>query len=91
MKPDDDLSGKPLIKIVCASILCLETSTTYDGVRHRFIKSRFVLPRRRLEGFKTNLDDFVTREEAWQIALKAQQIQPAIGQTPGTLRSEDLY
>lgn len=35
------------------------------------------------DGFLTNLDRFVDREEAYQIALAAQQHTPAMGKNPG--------
>lgn len=42
------------------------------------------------QGFVTNRRDFVTREEAWEVAKNANQIRRVTGK-PGTLYSEDLY
>lgn len=42
------------------------------------------------QGFVTNRREFVTREEAWEVAKSANQIRRVTG-TPGTLYSEDLY
>ena len=42
------------------------------------------------QGFLTNLNRFVDRQEAWEIAKKANQIIKVSG-GEGTLYSEDLY
>lgn len=42
------------------------------------------------QGFVSNRRDFLTREEAWEVAKNACQIRRVTG-TPGTLYSEDLY
>jgi len=43
-----------------------------------------------VQGFLTNFDRFVNREEAWKIAESANQIINQSG-AKGTLYSEDLY
>lgn len=43
-----------------------------------------------VQGFFTNKQRFVTRQEAWEIAANADQIKRVTG-SPGTLFSEDLY
>lgn len=42
------------------------------------------------QGFVSNRRDFLTREEAWEVAKNANQIRRVTGK-PGTLYSEDLY
>lgn len=42
------------------------------------------------QGFLTNKQEFLTREQAWKVAEAAKQIRQVTGE-PGTLYSEDLY
>jgi len=43
------------------------------------------------DGFIDQFNNFLTREEAWVIALKQRQIIRDEDKTPGTLYSENLY
>lgn len=43
------------------------------------------------QGFVDNRGKFLTREEAWPIAVAAQQIRQRVGGDEGRLFSENLY
>lgn len=43
------------------------------------------------QGFVTNTNRFVNRQEAWHIALKAGQLDESTKNLPKSLFSEDLY
>jgi len=90
MTPDTDLDSKPMIRIVCAAIFSHSTGKVVKGVRHRFIREEFNITDGTTEGFVTNQNKFVTREEAWHIAEAVGQIinKPL---NPGSLSSEDIY
>ncbi len=81
--------------IVCAAIRA-EDGQTLCGARHfDTIMRTFVKENRHKwigaeQGFIDNNQQFLTREEAWVVAEKANQIIRITGQR-GTLYSEDLY
>lgn len=74
------------------------TGVVFTGIRHSqciYVKSAVTGLRdcesgENIQGFLTNLNRFVDREEGWIIAKEASQIIRVSG-GEGTLYSEDLY
>lgn len=101
MNEDHDLSTEPLIRIVCAAIrhegtgLVIAGTRHYDSIMRDIINTGYYSERLMWfaaeQGFLTNKQEFVTREQAWKIAEAAGQIRPHPSVVPGTLHSEDLY
>jgi len=91
MNEDHDIPTTPLIRIVCAAIRCGLTGMTIAGVRHRFIKEGFMSFKHSEEGFLTNQNEFLDREQAWKVALAADQIRNPLEGNVGVLCSEHLY
>lgn len=75
-----------------------DTGVVFLGHRHgQCIYSKYVITGLRdaesgkyIQGFLTNLNRFVDRQEAWNIAKEANQIIKVSG-AEGTLYSEDLW
>jgi hypothetical protein len=83
-------------RIVCAAIRI--NGQIICGVRHWDMIMRLTMAGLKLkapnamQGFVDNHGYFVTREQAWEIALAAKQFNPAKHVGPqGELFSEDLY
>lgn len=85
-------------KIVCAAML-MDDETVVTGVRHFSPDMRQTLQRIygdgyhlrvKEQGFITTKYTFVSREEAWRIALEQNQITRRCG-CDGDLYSENLY
>lgn len=89
-------------RIICAAIKLVESGKIYYGHRHNHcleamggelswtMNRQDISKVEKVQGFITNENKFVTREEAWVIAEKANQIIRQSGGS-GTLYSEDLY
>lgn len=87
--------------IICAAIR-LENDKIYYGHRHNHciqaandaltwgMSRKTIMSLKKEQGFITNENKFVNREEAWNIAEAANQIIEVSG-VKGTLYSEDLY
>lgn len=77
-------------RIVCAANRVKSNhSIIHLGVRHC---DRFMPDGRDCEqGFIDNRGEFLTREEAWPVALAAGQIFRRVGGDEGRLYSENLY
>lgn len=60
---------------------------TIKNINKNYCVNKYIVT----SGFITNLDRFVTREEAWEIAKNANQIIERPNQIEGILFSEDLY
>ncbi len=68
----------------------------FDSLMHSVLRdSDFISPGRfEVQGFVDNKGEFLTRTEAWQVALEAGQIMRRCGGDTaegGTLYSENLY
>ena len=84
-------------RILCAAIRLLEKDTTIgccrhlDGIEilHNLISNVYVT--QEMQGFLTNKNRFVSRREAYEIAVAAQQLIIEESQQCRILYSEDLY
>ena len=88
-----------LHKILCAALLVTKADgdrVIVTGVRHfddLMVAHLKVIGFRRTEvqGFLDSLGNFLTREEAFEVASKAGQIIRRVGGDEGCLYSENLY
>ena len=88
-------------RIICAAMRCRKTGKVICSVRHwdEFCRMAFDTKDQAIDfddeqGFVDNRYTFLTREEAWQVALEAGQIIRRVGgdtMNGGTLYSENLY
>jgi hypothetical protein len=82
--------------VVCAAIR-LKLGVVVCGPRHFDATMRKVIEKLRLtvcdaeQGFVDQFGEFLTREQAWDIAKARGQIRTDNGICTGTLYSEDLY
>lgn len=89
--------------IICSAIKITETEKIYYGHRHNHCRDAmngelsWTMNRQQIskvkneQGFITNLNRFVGREEALQIALKNNQVKNLKEVRGNQLHSEDLY
>ncbi len=83
-------------RVVCAAVR-LKLGIVVCGPRHFDATMRKMIEQLRLtvrdseQGFVDQFGNFLTREEAWDIAKARDQILPNRGGILGTLYSEDLY
>lgn len=100
--PKQEAPGNPLEqRIVCAAVRCRQTGRVIPSVRHcdKFVRAAFPSEEALAEfddeqGFLDNRYVFLTRTEAWRVALLAGQIIRRCGgdhRDGGTLYSENLY
>ena len=73
----------PTQRIVCAAIRAPSGKITLQ-IRH-------CAPPRYKQGFVDQFGTFLTREEAWKVAIEAHQIIRRVGGDEGRLYSENLY
>lgn len=88
-------------RIVCAANRNANTGLVicgarhFDAIMHRQMEGRPLAERddwrRSEQGFIDQSGQFLTREQAWPIALAAQQIRQRVGSDEGMLFSENLY
>lgn len=88
-------------RIVCAAMRCKKTGKIIASVRHwdeicnqAFPNEEAILEFDDEQGFLDNRYQFLTREEAWKVALAANQIIRRVGGDDakgGRLYSENLY
>lgn len=82
--------------VVCAAVR-LRQGVVVCGPRHFDATMRKMIEQLRLtvtgaeQGFVDQLGNFLTREEAWDIAKARGQVRTENGICCGTLYSEDLY
>lgn len=101
---EEDLSDAPLLRVVCAAIrhkdgTIIAGARHYDGIMRGVILSICTdVEEARADGwysceqgFLTNTGEFLTREQADPVAVRANQIREHRGRIPGRLHSEDLY
>ena len=92
-KPDYDVTPR---RVVCAANRHRESGLIICGARHWDKVMRAQVSetehgtRNWEQGFIDQFGDFLTREEAWVVALYEGQIRREVS-TPGTLYSENLY
>lgn len=84
-----------VIRISCSAIKHGETGEIICGPRHCHVIKSFtkrnmsILGNNSIQGFMTNMNDFVDRIEGAEIAIKSGQIEEL--NIPPNLYSEDLY
>jgi|SRR5690606_4933875 len=81
-------------RIVCAAIRHRETGAKICGARHHNCLHSplcFGFQSEWEQGFVDQFHKFLTREEAWDIALRQNQIARRCGGDDGKLFSENLY
>lgn len=83
---------EPTQRIVCAANRDVD-GTLYLGVRHcdRFMHDAKTDQRYCEQGFIDQFGEFLTRQEAWKVAVAANQIIRRVGGDEGRLYSENLY
>ena len=83
----------PTQRIVCAANKDSSTRKIVLGIRHcdRFMHDTDVDNRFAEQGFVDQFGTFLTREEAWKVAVAANQIIRRVGGDEGRLYSENLY
>lgn len=91
-KPDYSITPR---RIVCAANRNRESGRIICGARHwDNIMRASLLPGEKFtgwdQGFIDQFGDFLTREEAWEVASEQEQIRREVS-SPGTLYSENLY
>lgn len=91
-KPDYTITPR---RVVCAANRNRETGRIICGARHwdKIMRSQ-KLPEEKFtgwdQGFIDQFGDYMSREEAWVVALEQNQIRLEVS-APGTLYSENLY
>lgn len=86
-----------MLRIVCAAMMNSDKRVIcsprhFDSVAHAAISdSRRTGWKTAIQGFVDNRGNFLTREEAWPIAVAAGQIIRRVGGDEGCLYSENLY
>ncbi len=82
-------------RVVCAANLNNDTEEIILGVRHWdsfMVDHNGVYPFwKYTQGFVDQFGIFMTREEAWVVAVEANQIIRRVGGDDGVLYSENLY
>jgi hypothetical protein len=89
--------------VVCAANRSTKTGRIVCGARHwdnimrQSVKSDMTVPglpdewKSAEQGFIDQYGVWMTREEAWEVALAADQIKYPLSHSEGTLYSENLY
>lgn len=83
-------------RIVCAAmrsdsgqIIC--SPRHWDSIAHRAAKASPINWHHAEQGFVNTWGEFLTREEAWKVAVANNQILRRVGGDEGRLYSENLY
>ena len=91
-KPDYSVTPR---RVVCAANRHEHTGLIICGARHwdKIMRAQnpYATPANFEQGFIDQFGDWMTREEAWQVAMDQGQIRRRCGGDDGRLFSENLY